>query len=166
MKVAITVAIWFSVIGCAGKSYQLGLKYEPLTEIKECCLFEDGRLTTILSTVYTGNLDLILNEFDGDSVLMNAAMLHEQEHARRQMSYPGLPPAWFFLYAFIPSFRWSEERVGWEIQIKELVKAGYKLFPDIIAADLSHRYSGPFDSGMVSYEEAFLWASSIINSAK
>ena len=141
-------------------------KYRPLEAIKEGpkSLFTVGRFTTIMSTVYTGDIKAILETYPDGSVHFDAAMLHEQVHSRRQWSYSGTPVAWFFLYAFIPSFRWEEEKAGWSAEITRLVMSGYRINRAVVAQDLSSNYSGPFDNGMVTFGEAYLWISLLVES--
>ena len=92
---------------------------------------------------------------------MEALLLHEREHAVRQLD-AGLGP-WLARYLNDREFMWQEEQAGWFLHLRHLQAAGRPLFPQVIARTLAgyRNLEGP----MVSEAEALAWVEAVLAGA-
>ena len=89
-----------------------------------------------------------------------AILLHEQAHSRRE----GV--LWFVRYALSRDFRWSEEAIGWGLEIEPLIRAGVGVDVDHVADALSGGIYESWDGiPMVDREVAKRWVLEIIKEA-
>lgn len=155
--------------GC--QTYSLDSKWEPLTELVErpsLPFVGDDTLTTRGSHVYLTDLDGFLRDIPPDSDQFAALMLHEQLHAQRQFRYKGLPGelalySWIGRYLTDAKFRWQEESLAWELEIRHYVKTGLwqgEASVESVARTLSGGYVINGEP-MVSYQDAKLWVESV-----
>ena len=86
-------------------------------------------------------------------------MDHEKVHAERMIGYPEW--WWEFRYDHSADFRWTEERLGYSVEIAELIKANYAFQPELVAAVIAERYDG-----MVSYSDALKWVNDTIQGSR
>jgi hypothetical protein len=155
MRFTITILLAaFAITGC--QSVPLEGEWAPLVRIERdpTRLVSPGVVTTVLDAVYVEDLDAWAASFPAGSVARHALLSHEREHARRQ-AVGGVE--WFFRYLTDPGFRWSEEQVGWRLEILEHVAAGDRVDAVGIGRFLATSYSG-----MVGENEAVAWVRSVI----
>lgn len=145
--------------GCQGP-LALDERWRPLVEIVERpdLVFGGVTATTLGTRVYVPDLRAFRQQFPADSVEQEALLLHEREHAVRQLD-AGLGP-WLARYLNDRAFMWQEEQRGWFLQLRRLQQAGRPLYPEAIALALSgyQNLSGP----MVGYAEALAWVDAVL----
>ena len=147
---------------CGCGTYQLDQKWLPLEELVE----RPGSgsfITTIGNKAYVTDLSDWLDEHPPGSVTFEAILLHEQEHAKRQLEY-GLSE-WIKRYRTDSLFRWREEQRGYYLQLNHLQDHGYAILFDKLAVVLSEEY-GPnmiLAGQMVSLEAARDWLYDVWN---
>jgi hypothetical protein len=147
------------VVGCQ-RPYPLDERWRPLVEVVERPdLLVSNTLTTTLGTrLYVADLRAWLRRYPPGSVEQDALLLHEREHARRQLAL-GLGP-WLARYLNDRGFMWREEQVGWALQLAHLRDRGGPLVPEALAATLAayHNLAGP----MVGYSEALAFVLAVL----
>ena len=162
MTRAAALLVLLLLAGCH-RPYALDERWRPLVEVVERpdLLVSDSISTTLGTRVYVANLDDWLRRFPPESVEQEALLLHEREHAVRQLD-AGLG-AWLARYLNDCAFMWREEQLGWFLQLRHLRTAGRPVFPAVIALALSdyRNLSGP----MVGYEEALAWVEAVLSGA-
>lgn len=158
--------------GC--QTYDLPEEFRPLSKIVERPSMEpvvkDRVVFTKGSHVYVHDLDAFLADKPPGSVRFVALMKHEQEHARRQYGYLGLPgeialAAWLSRYATSPSFMWREERRGWYYEIKHMAQNGQWTYSKTIqtAQSLSGgAYKTIFGERMTNFNGALHWIQEVL----
>lgn len=156
--------------GCS--TYDLEPEWRPITtlvERAELPFASSSATTTVGSHVYTTDLNQWLLYHQPGSSEYRAILLHEQEHARRQFSYMGLPgelakAAWIARYLVDAGFRWSEEQRGYYLSITTLQRAGRwsKARTASTATAMSKGYKS-FRERMVGYSEAEAWIESVLS---
>jgi hypothetical protein len=167
------VPLSFAVLSCGplittgGKTYNLSSAHAPLTEIVEnpTRVSEPTAATTVLNTVYVGNLAAFLEAYPPGSDALEALLRHEHVHSVHEFSAFPFVDAWFGRYAADHTFRWQEEQQGFEQEISYLVHLGYTVDAGAIATRLATAYRG-LDGPMVSYEEALAWVQSVVAAAQ
>lgn len=145
-------------------NFELDEKWRPLKWVREN--FDIGdMIITVKDTVYVRDINILLslqNTTEGMDKL-TGILLHEQQHAIRQEENPN----WILQYCTDSNFRWEEEKIGWELQLKYWDAHNILYFPERIAYDLENSYGGFNLLGievvgkMVSYEEAIEWIYSL-----
>lgn len=153
--------IWLLLItGCAN-TQELDPKWTPLTHIVERPHLKgyESITTTITPNIYVADLDTFLEQAETDPVYHHALMLHEQVHAVRQKEL-GLT-SWLYKYTFSPSFRLAEEKAGYEVMIRHLVKSNYFINREDLASGLSNYYNG-----MITYDDALAWINDVIKQTR
>lgn len=155
---AVILGLLCFVAGCGAlKSSRLDAKWAPLEVVVEVSTLDPSAAVTHGRTLEVQDHDAFF-AIEADEI--TALLLHEQEHARRQVySFPG---AWWwcFKYAHSAKFRWSEEQIGWRIQLHALKRAGIYTEPTGVADTLAHQ---PIYDGMVSYEDALVWVQKVLS---
>lgn len=148
--------------GCASP-HALDERWRPLVEVVERpdLLVSDATATTLGTRVYVADLDAFLERFPPGSAEQEALLLHEREHAVRQLD-AGLGP-WLARYLNDRAFMWREEQVGWFLQLKHLQAAGRPLFPQVIARTLANYRN--IDGRMVSEAKALAWVQAVLAGA-
>lgn len=142
--------------GCSAGSLRLDKRWLPLTHIVERNLpfIPDNVVTTIGTTAYISNLDEFLENNQPGSPRFESLMLHEQIHSIRQLNYGII--IWIINYMIYPSFRWEEERLGWEADIRFTKRHGIAKKDEQYALILSEFYGN-----MITYDRALKWVRSI-----
>lgn len=148
--------------GC--KSYPLGSDWAPLVAVEENPEIPAGFTTTIADHCYTQSLVAWLEWYPPGSVDQYALLLHEQIHARHQLS-SGNMVRWLYDYATSSSFRWDEERQGYHEEIRYLTKRGRQVDAQDLARSMATGYRGT-DGPMVDEDAARAWILSEIEDAK
>lgn len=146
-------------------SYKLSSVWRPLRWIQESPGLSGTRFTTINDTVYVSDLNSVLamqNTPEGNKEL-EGILFHERYHAIRQRNRSN----WLIKYGTEPHFRWQEEKLGYEIQLRYWVEHDVDYSPENIASLLNESY-GPIKmigikltGEMVSYEDALEWINSL-----
>lgn len=133
--------------------YDLPVKWRPLLVVEEDSSMIAGVLKTRYEVVSVRSVqDFLDRNPDGPS--RDSVLAHERIHAVREIA---LGDSYFTRYANSEDFRWQEESLGWEEQIRVLVQAGWYVDTDWVADVLS----GPIYSmprAMVSHDYAKTWA--------
>jgi len=147
-----------ALAGCAAPSEPLDAAFAPLVRVEqdETGLVRPHMLTTIETVSYVPSLAVFDADYPPGSLARHAVLDHERLHAERQAA---LGARWFALYAAYPSFRWSEESLGWAVELKERLAGGEVVFAGPVAALLSGpAYTDPLGRTMVDYVTALTWA--------
>lgn len=165
MKTTLIVILTL-LAGCSSPGVmKLDEEWRPLERIVEGPdkLLKPGQTTCLGTTLFVRDLaDWVKLNPEG-SVERKALLLHEQQHARRQIEY-GLVP-WLARYVGSPEFRWNEERIGWESEVVTLVRGGRQVDVEQFARILADEYVH-FGGRMISREDARLWLVSVIETAR
>ena len=145
--------------GCQGP-LALDERWRPLVEVVERpdLLFAGVTATTLGTRVYVPDLRAFRQQFPEDSVEQEALLLHEREHAVRQLD-AGLGP-WLACYLNDRAFMWQEGQRGWFLQLRRLQEAGRPLYPEAIALALSGYQN--LSGSMVGYAEALAWVDAVL----
>lgn len=140
--------------GCA--SGTLSPEWAPLERIRERP-GDDRVVTTIGSTLYVSDLKRFNANRPVGSPERRALLLHEREHARRQLAY-GLF-SWLVRYLKDKNFRWEEEKAGYRLEIKHLQRHRRWRPGDTerVAKGMEKHYVG-----MVTRAEARAWIESVL----
>lgn len=149
--------------GCNQPTLKLDSKWEPLKQIKEAPheFITEEMTVTIDDTCYVYNLrEWIKNQPIG-SIENDALLYHEQLHAQRQLDYPGTIVIWLFRYITSPDFRWQEEQLSYEVEIRYLQNHGLRIDVNNLAVIMSHKYK-TFGGQMISYSDAVKWINALI----
>lgn len=146
-----------------GRSYKLDTKYGPLETVEEATdkLFAEGMTTTIGAHSYVPDLKQWKIDYPDGSIDQDAVLLHEQVHAKRQLNFPGGIGAWLALYVSSPSFRWQEEKLGYEAEIRRQMAGGQSVNAPALASVLSHDYKA-LGGQMVNFNDALIWVNNLI----
>lgn len=144
-----------------GREYKLNSKFAPLKAVEEATdkLFVEGMTTTIGNYCYVPDLKKWRQFYPDGSVQQDALLYHEQVHAKRQLGYP--ITLWLARYVTEPSFRWEEEKLGYEAEFRYLYKNGILLNPEAFAIMVSHDYK-ILGQQMVTYKDALDWINGLI----
>lgn len=157
---ALALSLAFALSGCA-RTHQLDERWRPLLEVVErpdLPLLSPTATSTIGRRIYVVNLDEWLQRFPPGSVQYDALLLHEQEHARRELRM-GVD-RFLARYFHDPAFQWQEEQRGWYLQIRHLVRNGQSVDARVAATILSQyrNFQGP----MVSFDDALAWVRAVL----
>lgn len=145
--------------GCTSP-HALDERWRPLVEIVERPdLLVGGRVTTIGTRVYVPSLSEFLKKRPPGSVEFEALMLHEREHAIRQLEM-GLGP-WLARYLNDVAFMRREEQVGWYQELTHLRRFGVTVYPRVEAKALAG-YANLAGS-MIGYAEALAWIEDVLD---
>lgn len=145
--------------GCQ-RPYALNERWRPLVEVVERpnVLVSNTIATTLGTRVYVANLHDWLDRFPPGSPEQEAFLLHEREHARRQLAV-GLG-SWLARYLRDRDFMWREEQAGWALQLDHLRDHGRPLFPQVLAATLSDYRN--LSGRMVGFAEALAFVEAVL----
>lgn len=150
-------------VGCVAnvapvlEGYTLDRQWAPLEKVVQVGdVQEEGTTTTVGTVVYVRSLKQWLLDYPPGTPKSEALLLHERTHAVRQGNY-GLME-WLARYVADPGFRWSEERVGWGLEIEHLFRSGLPVPPPEQLATWWHEGYVLLGRPMVSYEEGLAWA--------
>src|SRR4051812_21851141 len=151
------------IFSTAGKAYTLGASHAPLTQIVEdpARATSPTTATTLLNTVYVGNLHAFLEVYPPGSDRLEALLRHEHVHAVHELSSFPFVDVWIGRYMSDRSFRWDEEKQGFAEELTYLVHRGYSVDADELATRLTQAYKG-LDGPMVSHDEARAWVLSMV----
>lgn len=160
MSPRLLVALAALLLSGCERPYRLDERWRPLVEVVERprALGGDVLATTIGTRVYVPDLDEWEEEFPEGSPQREALLLHEREHAVRQLRM-GLGP-WLARYLRDRRFMWQEEQRGWELQLRALMEAGAPFDMQGVALSLS-RYrnlAGP----MIDFAAALAWVQAVV----
>lgn len=154
------LALLFCAIiqGCT-TTHQLAPEWAPLERIVEGNIpfVSDTAITTLGKQCFVVDLDEWLLNHPVNSDQYHAILLHEQVHAKRQLD-TGLT-LWLAKYVG-KEFRWQEESLGWEKELKYLRSKGKAKQAEYYAQILSRMYNG-----MISYADALQWVRTILSSS-
>lgn len=155
--IATLILSCFLLSSCSN-THELAPEWRPLEEIVEGDLpfISDTATTTLGTRVFTVDLDDWLQKRPVNSDEYRALLMHERVHAQRQLD-AGLT-GWLFNYINDEDFRWEEEKLGWEQEIRYLRSRGKAKPAEYYAVILSSKYDG-----MVSYEEALRWVREVLS---
>lgn len=142
------------------RPYALDERWRPLVEVVERpnVLVSNTIATTLGTRVYVANLPDWLERFPPGSPEQEAFLLHEREHARRQLA-AGLGP-WLARYLRDRDFMWREEQIGWALQLEHLRDHGRPLFPQVLAAALADYRN--LTGRMVGFTEALAFVEAVL----
>jgi len=156
----VLVLLALALAGCS--SVELPERWLPLEEVVErpsLPFASDRAVTTLGATVYVTHLDPWRDELPDLPPGRVALLLHEQEHAKRQLAYGAGLTAWVLRYLNDPAFRWEEERAGWALEIRERRRVG--LWSAGSAESVARGLAANYD-GMVSYGDALEWVRGVV----
>jgi len=151
------------ILGCTtGRNVKLDPKWAPLSSVEEGKdkLFTEGMITTIGHHCYVTSMKDWLAAYPEGSVEREALLRHEQVHAKRELA-AGLP-IWLTQYITDKNFRWYEEQLGFEQEIRYLVKNGRLFNIANFAAGVSREYES-LGGQMCNHQEAVDWATQLLN---
>ena len=150
-----------ALAGC--QPYTLEERWRPLEEVVERPALHASNTvsTTLGARIYVVDLGAWLKRFPPDSPEQEALLLHEREHAVRQLE-AGLG-SWLARYLNDRAFMWREEQVGWFLQLQRLRQAGRPVVPAVIAAVLADYRN--LSGRMVDYGEALAWVQAVLSGA-
>lgn len=154
MKKTSWLAVVVTLLGCNSSRLELDPEWRPLEVVIEADipLVSDTAITTIGRTIFVKDLDAWLLDYPVGSTQFRALLMHERAHSQRQADNS----LWYFNYLADKDFRWEEEKLGWELEIRHLAAMGVAQQPEVYAAMLANNYSN-----MVSYQEALEWVRSL-----
>lgn len=157
---AVILALSSLVAGCGTGTHALDPRWRPLELVVERppLLLREGATTTLGSRVYVADLDAWLERHPDGSVEQEALLLHEREHAVRQLDL-GLGP-WLRRYLNDRRFMWAEEQRGHFLELRHLQRAGRPVVAAQVALRLS-RYRN-LQGRMVSFAEALAWVQAVL----
>lgn len=146
--------------GCSTGVEHLDPRWAPLVEVVERpeLGFADGASTTLGRRIYVVDLDDWRDRYPEGSVEREALLLHEQEHARRQLA-AGLG-RWLGRYLNDREFMWAEEQRGWALALRHLSRHGRPVYPDDVALSL-HGYRN-LAGRMVGYADALVFVRAVL----
>lgn len=147
------------LVGCQSP-YPLDERWRPLVEVVERpdLLGAGSRTTTLGARLYVADLNAWLRRYPPGSVEQEALLLHEREHARRQLAQ-GLGP-WLAGYLNDPDFMWREEQLGWALEIEHLRDRGGRVVPAAMAAALAGYRN--LTGSMVGFSEALAFVRAVL----
>ena len=146
--------------GCT-RPHRLDPKWSPLVEVVERpdLILSEGASTTVGTRVFVANLKGWLRRYPVGSVEREALLLHEREHALRQLRY-GVGD-WIARYLNDTAFMWREEQLGWAQELLHLRDNGRPVLPEAIAVALSEYQN--FTGAMVAYPDALAWVGDVLS---
>lgn len=146
--------------GCSADVIRLEPEWAPLAEVvqRPSLVFTDETSTTLGTRIYVADLDAWERRYPEGSVEREALLLHEQEHARRQLA-AGLG-RWLGRYLNDREFMWAEEQRGYALQLRHLARRGRPVNPSALAATL-HDYRN-LDGRMVGFAQALAFVHAVI----
>ena len=147
--------------GCSSDVLRLEPEWAPLVEVVErpSLVLTDETTTTLGTRIYVPYLDAWERRYPEGSVERAALLLHEQEHARRQLA-TGLG-RWLGRYLNDREFMWAEEQRGYALQLRHLVRHGRPVNAQVLAATL-HDYRN-LAGRMVGYAEALAFVQAVLS---
>lgn len=158
---ALVFVVAFVLAGCATRRVVvLDAKWAPLERVVETTdpTIPLDMTITVDHAAYVRDLDLWAKEYPEGSVDRDALLGHEKKHAERELARGW---EWYVLYNVFPSFRWSEEQVGWGFELRLLVAAGRTINASAVARILAEDYK-ILGVSMVSYDDALAWTNAIV----
>jgi len=147
-----------------GLTYDLPVKWRPLEKIRErgnilnTVIQSDTAITTVGTSAYVKDLTKWLDKHPPNSLMFNAIMRHEQEHAKRQLDY-GLY-TWIAKYSYDRNFALEEELIGWYYQVTTLSNMGQQINVDAVAAILAGYRN--LTGKLITFEEAQNWVRDVL----
>lgn len=161
LKYALMLLLVFFVGCTTGRNIQLTSEWAPLIAVEEGTdkLFAEGMTTTIGHYCYVADLAQWQQSYPEGSVEREALLRHEQLHAKREFA-TGLP-LWLAQYVTDKNFRWHEEQLGYEQEIRWMLKNGRQFNPQPFAVVVSHDYKS-LGGQMCTYDEALQWANDLL----
>lgn len=158
----IRAALCFVVVlaGCSGEVVRLDPEWAPLVEVvqRPSLVLSDEASTTLGTRIYVADIDAWERRYPEGSAQRAAVLLHEQEHARRQLA-AGLG-RWLGRYLNDTDFMWAEEQRGWALELRHLVRNGRPVIPEAVASTL-HDYQN-LDGRMVGFAEALAFVRAVL----
>ena len=150
-----------ALAGCSRDVLRLDPEWAPLVDVIErpSLVFTDEATTTLGSRLYVADLDAWERRYPAGSVERAALLLHEQEHARRQLAM-GLG-RWLGRYLNDCAFMWAEEQRGYALQLRHLSRHGRPVNAQAIAATL-HGYRN-LGGRMVGFPEALAFVQAVLS---
>jgi hypothetical protein len=147
--VRVALVAFFLLAGCT-RTVPLEARFFPLMEIREVpdLPLAPGRGCTIYGTFLTASVAKIDADYPPGSVYREALFRHEQAHSIREFQ----DPLFLTKYALEPSFRLSEEKIGYAIELKWLRDHQGVFVPWDFALALADGYGG-----MISRDDAWEW---------
>lgn len=157
-RAALVVVV--ALAGCSRDVLRLEPEWAPLVEVVErpSLVFTDVTSTTLGTRIYVADLGAWERRYPEGSVEREALLLHEQEHARRQLS-TGLG-RWLGQYLNDREFMWTEEQRGYALQLRHLARHGRPVNPQALAATL-HDYRN-LAGRMVGFPEALAFVTAVL----
>ena len=157
---AISVLL-FGSTGCTGAELELEARWRPLERIAESSAWPEGIATTIGTTVWTRDLEVLLQSYP-EGPERDGLLLHEREHAARQKA-SGSILSWVAEYATSPEFMWAEESRGWFLQLRLLQAHGRRVSAERTAAALSKYETIQGGRPMIGYADALKWVREVLS---
>ena len=157
----VTLAVVLALAGCSRDVLRLEPEWAPLVEVVERpgLVFTDETTTTLGTRLYVADLGDWERRHPAGSVERAALLLHEQEHARRQLA-TGLG-RWLGRYLNDREFMWGEEQRAYALQLRHLARYGRPVNPQAIAATL-HEYRN-LEGRMVGFAEALAFVQAVLS---
>ncbi len=149
------------LVGCSRGVLRLEPEWAPLIEVVErpSLVLTDDTTTTLGTRLYVASLEAWERCYPHGSVERAALLLHEQEHARRQLS-TGLG-RWLGCYLNDREFMWTEEQRGYARELRHLVRHGRPVNAQALAATL-HEYRN-LEGRMVGYLDALRFVQAVLS---
>ena len=150
-----------SLVGCSRDVLRLEPEWAPLVEVVERpgLVLTDETTTTLGTRLYVADLDAWERRHPAGSVERAALLLHEQEHARRQLA-TGLG-RWLGRYLNDREFMWAEEQRSYALQLRHLVRNGRPVNATAVAATL-HDYRN-LEGRMVGFQDALRFVQAVLS---
>ena len=119
------IVLWavFTLSGCSSQHMRLDPKWEPLTSIEQNSICPEHRIVAVGDTVYVRYLGDFLRR-NAQKTRLEAVLVHEQVHARRQRTHPLGTFGWCIRYLFDKEFAAEEERVAYLAERAYLLARG------------------------------------------
>lgn len=168
MSIRLILPVCLVVCGCLSsgeKELALDEDYRPLKAVKErgtaldVVIHSDSAITTIGEYSYVESIDKFIQRRPPGSITFRAIMLHEREHAVRQLEHGTF--WWVTRYSYDRDFALNEEKRGYYYEIKTLINNGVNVSPEGVAQQLSSYKN--VAGRLVSFEDALVWARNVIN---
>jgi hypothetical protein len=155
------LAVVLALAGCSRGVLRLDPECAPLVEVVErpSLVFTDETTTTLGTRLYVADLAAWERRYPAGSVERAALLLHEQEHARRQLA-TGLG-RWLGRYLNDRAFMWAEEQRGHALQLRHLARHGRPVNATAVAGTL-HDYRN-LEGRMVGFAEALAFVQAVLS---
>ncbi len=101
----------FSFVGCSSYSMPLEHRWEPITSVQQTVLCPSSRMFVLGDTVYVNSLANFKRN-NQEKIRLEANLIHEQVHARRQRTHHLGTFGWTIRYVFSTSFAREEEEIA------------------------------------------------------